>query len=214
MCAYVLLVLVLVYVPIACPIRVDGPDYPDDRQSDTIWQQHAALHNARAGPAGTLLSQRAVIGARKCPDWCEQWSCDSNENNAEWCRSGKRPQPCQACGCPKWCLSWYCDEQWCQSGGRPPLCVACQVTEKASQAQGPVTGAGPYAGWAPDHGSMSVTSGKLRVQGDSRVYLVKEYHRNEWSDHRYVRFDLQEGLSFDLDLSNVPCGCLACVYVR
>ena len=54
----------------------------------------------------------------------------------------------------------------------------------------------------------------MRVQGDSRVYLVQEYFQDAWENHKYVRINLQEeALEFTLDLSGVPCGCLACVYM-
>ena len=50
--------------------------------------------------------------------------------------------------------------------------------------------------------------------GDTRVYLVKDHTRLGWSQHEYVRLDLQRNpLTYTLDLSNVPCGCLACVYM-
>ena len=54
----------------------------------------------------------------------------------------------------------------------------------------------------------------LHVQGNSRLYLVQDHRQRFWQDHKYVRLDLQrDPLSFTLDLSQVPCGCLACVYM-
>jgi hypothetical protein len=67
--------------------------------------------------------------------------------------------------------------------------------------------------------------GTLKVQADARVYLVQDYTHSRgvqsdwdnthWPKHKYVRFDLRrEPLEFTLDLSHVPCGCLACVCTR
>jgi hypothetical protein len=64
--------------------------------------------------------------------------------------------------------------------------------------------------------------GTLKLQSDARVYLVQDYTHSSgvqydwdsshWPQHKYVRFDLRrEPLEFTLDLSKVPCGCLACV---
>ena len=83
-------------------------------------------------------------------------------------------------------------------------------------AYGPVPLAGhPDAGWVQDHGWVSVTDGALKIQGDARAYLVQDFTKNDgWGEHKYVRIDLEKSpLRFELDLSNVPCGCLACVYL-
>ena len=54
----------------------------------------------------------------------------------------------------------------------------------------------------------------LRVHGDNRMYLVEDHRQTIWGTHKYVRLDLNaEPLKFTLDLSGVPCGCLACVYL-
>lgn len=83
------------------------------------------------------------------------------------------------------------------------------------QGYGPVFGSN--IGWAAEHFNKhrpSVTDGALRVQGDSRLYLVQDYTQSDWQNHQYRRIDLrQDPLSFTLDLSHVPCGCLACVYM-
>ena len=58
------------------------------------------------------------------------------------------------------------------------------------------------------------SGGTLYLNGDNRVYLVQDYMQESWEKHKYIRIDLQANtLSFTLDLSNVPCGCLACVYM-
>ena len=95
------------------------------------------------------------------------------------------------------------------------FCVGASAQFAA--AYGPTPGAGPHAGWVNDHHKSTaprVENGKLTVQGDTRVYLVEDHRETEWDYHKYVRIDLQSfPLRFTLDLSNVPCGCLACVYL-
>ena len=92
---------------------------------------------------------------------------------------------------------------------------------------GPVPGAvagSPNAGWAVDNNgdaAPSVVEGAVRVMGDSRVYLINDHTKAgaansspDWAALSYSRLDLHKSpLSFTLDLSNVPCGCLACVYL-
>lgn len=52
------------------------------------------------------------------------------------------------------------------------------------------------------------------MQGDARVYLVENYRATTWAEHKYPRIDLMSSpLTFTLDVSKVPCGCLACVYM-
>ena len=84
-----------------------------------------------------------------------------------------------------------------------------------ASAVGPV-GANGRMGWAIDHATFppTVQSGALTVRGDARLYLVQDHTHSSWAEHRYVRLDLQQQpLSFTLDISNVPCGCVACVYL-
>lgn len=75
----------------------------------------------------------------------------------------------------------------------------------------------PRMGWVTDHAKSlapSVVAGVLSVQGDTRVYLVQDYTKRDWEQHQYMRLDLSaKALEFTLDLSKVPCGCLACVYL-
>ena len=113
------------------------------------------------------------------------------------------------CGCPSWCGAWTCKEEWCQDGSIPAACEACP-----GFAQGPVITVAPSAGWALDHGAgMSVREGKLRIAGEARAYLVRDFTQRGWSHHAYLRFDLSDPLTFDLDLNEVPCGCVASVYL-
>ena len=91
----------------------------------------------------------------------------------------------------------------------------------AQVAHGPaahgIGGQHPNVGWVEEHHKTTaptVTDGMLRVQGNSRLYLVQDYQPAKWEEHKYIRLDLRrDPLSFTLDLSNVPCGCLACVYM-
>jgi len=79
-------------------------------------------------------------------------------------------------------------------------------------AVGPVGGGS--MGWAVDHATYPprVDGGALTVRGDARVYLVQDHAAGTtWGAHKYVRLDLRRELRFNLDLSQVPCGCLACV---
>jgi hypothetical protein len=85
-----------------------------------------------------------------------------------------------------------------------------------ASAKGPLTGVGKHAGWLAEHGDLRVdaTNGNMEVKGDARAYLVEDMRSTKWAEHRFVRLDLTESeLSFELDLSRVPCGCLATVYM-
>ena len=68
--------------------------------------------------------------------------------------------------------------------------------------------------WEPDPQPI-VNEGSLRVNGDTRAYLVQNIEAGDnWGDHRYVRSNMMTTpLKFTIDLSNVDCGCLACVYL-
>ena len=95
-------------------------------------------------------------------------------------------------------------------------CTLCGLASAWPDSYGPVPLAGhPRAGWVKDHGWVSVDDGALKVQGDARAYLIQDHTQNDgWGEHQYVRIDLEKSpLRFMLDLSNVPCGCLACVYL-
>jgi len=43
--------------------------------------------------------------------------------------------------------------------------------------------------------------------------LVRNFMERGWANHKYARFDLTNPLMFEVDLSNVPCGCVASVYL-
>ena len=177
-------------------------------------------HNMRRG-----ILLLALSAARACPDWCGSWHCDGSA----WCANGNKPGPCAACSgggggsCASWCAGWSCDGDWCRGGRVPPQCDGCGAsaiigvasTASEGKAVGPV--ASTNAGWVVDHAKNSsprVSDGTLTVTGDTRVYLVVDHNGVTWGDHKYVRFDLHKApLEFEADLSNVPCGCLACVYL-
>ena len=98
------------------------------------------------------------------------------------------------------------------------LLLLCGVRGQKGHGPAPrVSGLHANVGWVADHFKStepSATNGMLRVQGDSRLYLVQDYQQTQWQDHKYMRLDLnKDPLRFTLDLSNVPCGCLACVYM-
>ena len=160
-----------------------------------------------------------------CPKWCQRWKCEE-----EWCaHSSKKPEACDVCACPDWCVGWKCDGSlWCADGRVPEDCVPCvkvakSDTKPSGEAFGPVPAAGPEAaGWAVEQVSGVAPSvsvgpgpvGVLTITGDTRAYLVNDYQAKEWADRRYVRFDLQKApLELSVDLSGVPCGCLACLYL-
>jgi hypothetical protein len=88
---------------------------------------------------------------------------------------------------------------------------------RAQRGQGPLVGAAgahPKAGWATHFGNVQVADGSLTVTGNARTYLVQDHDHLRWEDHKYVRLNPQvEPVRFTLDLSGVPCGCLACVYM-
>jgi hypothetical protein len=76
----------------------------------------------------------------------------------------------------------------------------------------------PHAGWIVDYnrhaGPGMFEDGTLRIQGETRVYLGADHRETKWTSHRWVRLDLShDPLRFTIDLSNVPCGCIAHVYL-
>ena len=63
-------------------------------------------------------------------------------------------------------------------------------------------------------GSYEVSEGAVKLTGNARAFLVQDSLQTSWAEHKYMRLDLsRHPLSFTLDLSGVPCGCLACVYL-
>jgi len=103
------------------------------------------------------------------------------------------------------------------------LCACVLLaTSRGQQVDGPVAGAvsgNSQAGWVLDVSNPrtkvpALQGGEYYLNGNSRAYLVQDYTKTSWGEHKYVRFDLHEHeLSFQVDLSNVPCGCLACAYL-
>lgn len=53
------------------------------------------------------------------------------------------------------------------------------------------------------------------VQGNNRLFAVRDYvWAHKWSDVNYRKLDLLgKALSFTVDLSEVPCGCNAAIYL-
>ena len=98
-------------------------------------------------------------------------------------------------------------------GSIPTACQICSGT-----AQGPVASVGSAsAGWVLDSGHgvhYSQRDGNLRLGGQTRGALVHDFKQRGWSRHKYLRFDLSVApLVFSIDVSNVPCGCVAAVYL-
>ena len=95
--------------------------------------------------------------------------------------------------------------------------AATAATARMKHNTGPPRTYGPVASghaWAADHGYPLLERGTLTVRSNSRLYLVDDGAPSAWEQHSYVRIDLQRRpLSYTLDLSSVPCGCLACVYL-
>ena len=86
-------------------------------------------------------------------------------------------------------------------------------TSVTAAAVGPIPQAGyPNAGWVVDGGgAYEASQGALSISGNARTFLVQDTEVTTWAKHRYLRLDLSSSpLRFTLDLSNVPCGCLAC----
>ena len=59
---------------------------------------------------------------------------------------------------------------------------------------------------------------KIKLQGSTRVIFVESGHERtgaEWGQMRIARVDLKRdsGLKLTIDLSNVPCGCIATLYL-
>jgi hypothetical protein len=51
------------------------------------------------------------------------------------------------------------------------------------------------------------------MHGNSRMYLVDNWHANDWWGTNFERFDLLgKKVSFEVDVSLVPCGCAATLY--
>ena len=188
-----------------------------------------------------VLLLLAACGARadQCPTWCSTWTCDGSA----WCQHGATPAPCHDCTmveashghfaapeachdctvvsapanptpCPARCSAIAAGEE------KPPECKTCGVAKVAS-AIGPVhvSRGGPSPGWVVDVArttapAVELPSGKLRIKGSSRLFLVQNKTHESWKGHKYVRFDMEDKpLEFEADLSGVPCGCLACVYL-
>ena len=105
---------------------------------------------------------------------------------------------------------------------RMPCAVLLPLAALGQLALGPINADGrfPNAGWVIDSAptppllspSTAGSGGSITIRGDSRVFLVQDARQTEWGEHHYMRLDLEASpLTFTLDLSNVPCGCLACV---
>merc|ERR1740121_1292317 len=67
-----------------------------------------------------------------------------------------------------------------------------------------------------EYGDMTTDplAGVLTFTGVSRAYLVEDYTKKTWSEHKYVRLDLRgKTLRYTIELSGVQCDCAACLYL-
>ena len=179
---------------------------------------HRVPPGAPHGPARRAGARTATSRSRAStvtlPGFAQIGANHGRCGEEEWCQDGQRPAVCMAhCGCPSWCGPWTCKEAWCMDGSIPTACQICSGT-----AQGPVASAGSAsAGWVLDSGHgvhYSQRDGNLRLGGQTRGALVHDFKQRGWSRHKYLRFDLSVApLVFSIDVSNVPCGCVAAVYL-
>lgn len=155
-----------------------------------------------------------------CISWCNPRTktspdcstCDCGEAEAFVATAAdKTPPPCRAASRTNADGSLHI---WDGSGEAPPFTNDGHGVRPGT-AFGPVPQRGhPQAGWVNDLGFTEVSEGAVRIGNNARVYLVEDYRAAGWEEHRYLRIDLQKApLRFTLDLSTVPCGCLATVYL-
>ena len=71
------------------------------------------------------------------------------------------------------------------------------------------------AGFSAAYGKVyAVAGGGVRLQGDSRAYLVKNHESDHPWRHEYQMLDLRgKSLSFDVDVSKVSCSVNAAFYL-
>lgn len=64
------------------------------------------------------------------------------------------------------------------------------------------------------HMDTNPETGVLTFTGVSRAYLVEDYRKTTWGEHKYVRLDLRnKTLRYTIELSGVQCDCAACLYL-
>eukprot|EP00419_Tripos_fusus_P008029 CAMPEP_0172682900 /NCGR_PEP_ID=MMETSP1074-20121228/18477_1 /TAXON_ID=2916 /ORGANISM="Ceratium fusus, Strain PA161109" /LENGTH=646 /DNA_ID=CAMNT_0013501663 /DNA_START=27 /DNA_END=1968 /DNA_ORIENTATION=+ len=103
----------------------------------------------------------------------------------------------------------------------------CEFLKQLLVALAPICSALPGAHWYDFEGNGNVgfvedgSAGKVWTQGktmgtfgSSRSYLVDNLGAPSWYQAQYHRFDLRgQTMSYTVDLSKVPCGCIACMYL-
>ena len=180
--------------------------------------------------AFVLLALSASTCNAKCVGWCNRWTltmpdcdtCDGEQCDPTKCNGELKPEEpvteATAAGGKKEKNKHHGKPN--PKAGTVPTFGAAQDPSPSGAAFGPVpnaVGGNNNVGWAVDNNNDAtpeVVDGAVRVTGDARIYLVEDHKQQTWAGHKYVRLDLQSSpLRFTLDLSNVPCGCLACVYL-
>ena len=180
--------------------------------------------------AFVLLVLSASSCNAKCVGWCNRWTltmpdcdtCDGEQCDPTKCNGELKPEEpvteATAAGGKKEKNKHHSKPN--PKAGTVPTFGAAQDPSPSGAAFGPVpnaVGGNNNVGWAVDNNNDAtpeVVDGAVRVTGDARIYLVEDHKQQAWAGHKYVRLDLQSSpLRFTLDLSNVPCGCLACVYL-
>lgn len=71
------------------------------------------------------------------------------------------------------------------------------------------------AGWVEDFGFIDAhpDGGSVTFRSDARAYLVPNIYARDWWGGSFKTFHLKgQTISFTVDLSNVGCGCIACLY--
>jgi hypothetical protein len=174
----------------------------------------------------------AYTAPTACPTWCSELLLCNRADDAEVKR--KQGMCLNHADCHP--LKAACDALYFPRPPSPPSnplatrpsdgAVAPRVTlgparvEPAPALGGGIAGApSDTLGWVMDTPNNVVPpaldeGGALTLTGDTRLYMVEDFASTAWRDHSYTRLDLSgAGLRFEVDLSSVPCGCVACLYL-
>lgn len=71
----------------------------------------------------------------------------------------------------------------------------------------------PSSGFLVEYGNGWTEDGKFSLKGGSRMYLAQDWAAPDWWAAKYQRFNLLgKWMTWTVDLSNVGCGVIACLY--